>query len=361
MAGQLRCPAGFLGGGGVTPSPPPKPDSRLVRSILVPYGVSGDVYIPVDKYGRIICMNDDGVRFTPWWVDGESPAWFDDAADQVLVNAMSEHGYVDALQSDGDPSHPFTISLDDETEVITWNDATKDFNVNIPLWQNGTANMYYRAVPVNGRDLTVLCDADGKAIRAPFGTWQTAVFTVGNNGAEIDSITEGSSIAIADVITACGGATDVDNVSGGESIELLVNGDFVQVVNADDTTTTPTVPIWSKQLTYAAKMVESPNSIMICDSTGRAIRLINNTAENYGSLLLVTEDDQGKLVTNDVLNLQGNYDWIIDIPESDHYIEDNYRCFPLNGMTYKIASYDWDVDTHGPQFTPVVPIPYHAS
>ena len=200
----------------------------------------------VDTYGRILTQHDpDGdVRTAVVWVPGDNRFDWDDASDQQLVTLLNKYGYNDALTIEAGTQN-VTVDTNGETETLTWDNTTKNFNVDFDPWQNGTANMFYRTVKVSNLNLKVLCDADGKAIRASFGEHQTAVFTVDNDGTEIDTITEGSSIAIANVITACGGATDVTNLSGGDDVELLVNGNYVQFINTVTNTTTPSVPGWT--------------------------------------------------------------------------------------------------------------------
>lgn len=196
----------------------------------------------VDTFGRILTEYDsDGdYRTAIVWVPGDSRIDWDSASDAELVALLNKYGYNDALTID-EGTKNVIISTNDETETLVWNNTAMDFTVDFDQWQNGTANMFYRTVQVNNQNVTVLCDADGKAIRAPFGQFDTAVFQVGDDGASIESITAGSSIAIADVVTACGGATDITNLNGGDVVELLVNGNYVQFCNTDNTTTTPNV------------------------------------------------------------------------------------------------------------------------
>lgn len=202
--------------------------------------------ILVDTYGRILTEydSDGNFRTAVVWVPGDSRIDWDSASDTELVALLNKFGYNDALTIDAGTKNVL-ISTNDETETLVWDNTAMNFTVDIDQWQNGTSNMFYRTVQINNQDVTVLCDADGKAIRAPFGEYDTALFQVDNNGTSIDSITAGSSIAIADVITACGGATDVTNLNGGDVVELLVNGHYVQYINADSSTTTPSVPGWT--------------------------------------------------------------------------------------------------------------------
>lgn len=196
----------------------------------------------VDTYGRILTEfdSDGNFRTAIVWVPGDSRIDWDSASDTELVALLNKYGYNDALTIEAG-SKNVIINTNDETETLVWDNTAMDFTIDFDQWQNGTANMFYRTVEVNSQAVTVLCDADGKAIRAPFGEYDTALFQVGNNGTEIDSITAGSSIAVADVITACGGATDVTNLNGGDVVELLVKGNYVQFINADNSTTTPSV------------------------------------------------------------------------------------------------------------------------
>ena len=117
-----------------------------------------------------------------------------------------------------------------------------DFTVDVDMFQNGAQNMYFRTVNDGSRDVTVLCDADGKAIQAIIlSEYANVLFTVANNGTEIDTITDDTTYSREDIINACGGSVNVSVLYAGESVFLLVMGTHVQYCNADDTTTTPSV------------------------------------------------------------------------------------------------------------------------
>lgn len=215
----------------------------------------------VDTYGRILTEydSDGNFRTAVVWVPGDSRIDWDSASDTELVALLNKYGHNDALTID-EGTKNVIISTNDETETLVWDNTAMDFTVDFDQWQNGTANMFYRTVQVNNQNVTVLCDADGKAIRAPFGQFDTAVFQVGDDGASIESITAGSSIAIADVVTACGGATDIANLDGGDVVELLVNGNYVQFCNTDSTTTTPMVAL------YGGPVIAAQGKVQIFDS-----------------------------------------------------------------------------------------------
>lgn len=124
-----------------------------------------------------------------------------------------------------------------------------DFTVDVDMFQNGAQNMFFRTVNDGSQDVTVLCDADGKAIMAPtLGEYTGVLFSVANNGTEIDTITSGSSISAAAIIDACGGSVNVTALDAGESVFLLVMGTHVQFCNGDDLTTTPNVADWVELL-----------------------------------------------------------------------------------------------------------------
>lgn len=109
----------------------------------MPWGDNGDIYLPVDKYGRVLTKLDDGVRYAPAWVDGDNITNFDDASDSVLVNAMRDHGFIDALSYD-DFSSITVNTLDGAPETISWSDDSNEFNVQIPLWANAAVTMSYK-------------------------------------------------------------------------------------------------------------------------------------------------------------------------------------------------------------------------
>ena len=121
-----------------------------------------------------------------------------------------------------------------------------DFTVDVEMFQNGAQNMFFRTVNDGSRDVTVLVDADGKAIQVDIlGEYTNVLFTVANNGTEIDTITDDDTYSREGVINACGGAAvNVTVDYAGASVFLLVMGTHIQYCNGDDTTTTPSVPGW---------------------------------------------------------------------------------------------------------------------
>lgn len=93
-----------------------------------------------------------------------------------------------------------------------------DFTVDVGMFQNGAQNMYFRTVNDGSQDVTVLCNADGKAIHAPeLGSYQNVLFTVADNGSKIDTITSDSSISREGVSNACGGDVNVTALDAGAS------------------------------------------------------------------------------------------------------------------------------------------------
>lgn len=125
------------------------PVSTLVRSIQVPFG-GGNVNIPVDKYGRVMVKHvaDGDVNYTPWWVDGNQIAVFDDAADQVLVDAMRDHGYVDCLSFT--QVSDITVTIDGQSEHLVFSSESKKFNMFVPGWLNAEANLLYCSFALSG-------------------------------------------------------------------------------------------------------------------------------------------------------------------------------------------------------------------
>lgn len=203
--------------------------------------MSGEVQVLTDTYGRIFTQHDpDGdVRTAVVWVPGDSRIDWDDASDQELVTLLGKYGYNDALTIE---NNNVTINDNGETETLIWNSAAMDFTVDVDMFQNGAQNMFFRTVNDGSQDVTVLVDADGKAIVAPtLGEYTGVLFSVANNGTEIDTITSGSSISAAAVIQACGGSVNVTALDAGASVFLIVMGTHVQFCNADDLTTTPAV------------------------------------------------------------------------------------------------------------------------
>lgn len=258
-----------------------------------------------DTYGRILTQHDpDGdVRTAVVWVPGDSRIDWDDASDQELVTLLGKYGYNDALTIE---DSYVTLNTNGETETLTWDSVAMDFTADVEMFQNGAQNMYFRTVNDGSRNVTVLCDADGKAIVAPtLGEYTDVLFSVANNGSEIDTITSDSSISAAAVIQACGGSVNVTVLDAGDSVFLLVLGTHIQYCNGDNTTTSPTVtpsPI-SNVLFYnydpvaqenflcdaAGKLLVTPdggsNKYFICDSNGvfNSLGLIPNGLNNrYG-------------------------------------------------------------------------------
>lgn len=135
------------------------PVSTLVRSIQVPFGGT-NVNIPVDKYGRVMVKHvaDGDVNYTPWWVDGNQISVFDDAADQVLVDAMRDHGYVDCLSFT--QASDITVTIDGQSEHLVFSSESKKFNLFVPGWMNAQANMVYRSFTLTGgTEISAVVDA----------------------------------------------------------------------------------------------------------------------------------------------------------------------------------------------------------
>lgn len=228
-----------------------------------------------DTYGRILTQHDpDGdVRTAVVWVPGDSRIDWDDASDQELVTLLGKYGYNDALTIE---NSNVTINTNGETETLTWNSDAMDFTADVDMFQNGTQNMYYRTVNDGTRDVTVLVDADGKAIMAPtLGEYTSVLFSVANNGTEIDTITSGGSISTSAIIDACGGFVNVTVLDAGDSVFLLVMGTHVQYCNGDDTTTTPTVstPPTSTTVQWRPNGSTPTKAWMVQKSSQKLIRL----------------------------------------------------------------------------------------
>lgn len=232
----------------VTPSPTPTSKAQLARFILATYGADGEVQVLTDTYGRILTQytEDGDYRTACVYVPGDSRIDWDTAGDTELVTLLSKYGYNDALTIE---NNNVTISDNGDTETLTWDSAAMDFTVDVEMFQNGAQNMLFRTVNDGSRDVTVLCDSDGKAIQADIlGEYTNVLFTVANNGSEIDTITDDDTYSREGIINACGGAAvNVTVDYAGESVFLLVMGTHIQYCNGDDTTTTPVV---KKRLTF---------------------------------------------------------------------------------------------------------------
>lgn len=167
---------------------------------------------------------------------------WDDASDQELVTLLGKYGYNDALTIE---KNNVTINDNGETETLIWDSAAMDFTVDVDMFVNGPQKMFFRTVDDGGRDVTVLVDADGKAIQVPsLGDDTNVLFAVANNGTEIDTIMSGDTISREGVINACGGYVNVSALDAGAAVFLLVKGSHVQFWNGVDLTTTPSVLQW---------------------------------------------------------------------------------------------------------------------
>lgn len=197
-----------------------------------------------DTYGRILTQytEDGDYRTACVYVPGDSRIDWDTLSDQELVTLLGKYGNNDALTIE---NNNVTIDDNGESEMLIWDSAAMDFTVDVDVFQNGPQNMYFRTVNDGTSDVTVLVNADGKAITTPtLGEYTGVLFSVANNGTEIDTITEGSSISREGIINACGGSFNVTALDAGSSVFLLVMGTHVQYCNADNLATTPSVAEW---------------------------------------------------------------------------------------------------------------------
>lgn len=162
--------------------------SNLVRSIQVPYS-GGYVNIPVDKYGRVMVKHvaDGNVNYTPWWVNGNQIAVFDDAADQVLVNAMRDHGYVDCLSFT--QVSDITVTIDGQSEHLVFSSESKKFNMFVPGWQNAQANLMYRSFTLTGgTEISAVIDADTGGLAIVRNGGNDYFLKVVFNGTEVQAL-----------------------------------------------------------------------------------------------------------------------------------------------------------------------------
>mgnify|MGYP003298833204 CR=1 FL=1 len=253
--------------------------------------MSGEVQVLTDTYGRIFTQHDpDGdVRTAVVWVPGDSRIDWDDASDQELVTLLGKYGYNDALTIE---NNNVTINDNEETETLIWDSAAMDFTVDVDMFVNGAQNMYFRTVNDGSQDVTVLVDADGKAIVAPtLGEYSGVLFSVDNNGTEIDTITADSSISAAAVIEACGGSVNVTALEAGASVFLLVMGTHVQFCNADNLSTTPSVVEWVDPYRAVAPFYtkEVEGNVRLLDKNGRVITF--DTGSTILNLMKYDGDD----------------------------------------------------------------------
>ena len=222
-----------------------------------------------DTYGRILTQytQDGDYRTACVYVPGGNRFDWDTASDPELVTLLGKYGYNDAMTIE---NSNVTINDNGETETLIWDSAAMDFTVDVDMFQNGSQNMFFRTVNDGSRDITVLCDADGKAIVAPtLGEYSGVLFSVANNGAEIDTITSDSSISAAAVIQACGGSVNVTALDAGESVFLLVMGTHVQFCNSGDLSATPSVLQWLplKKRDFVIQPGTQDEKVFVCAGT----------------------------------------------------------------------------------------------
>lgn len=326
MAGQLRSSVGFLGGGGVTPSPTPTPKARLARFILAQYGVSGEVQVLTDTYGRILTQytQDGDYRTACVYVPGDSRIDWDTASDTELVTLLGKYGYNDAITI---VDNNVTINDNGETETLIWDSAAMDFTVDVDMFQNGTQNMFFRTVNDGSRDVTVLCDADGKAIMAPtLGEYSGVLFSVANNGTEIDTITSDGSISAAAVIQACGGSVNVTALDAGESVFLLVKGTHVQFCNADDLATTPEIEEYLEALTWGsgpggASILSAGSKFLVLTQGSSKYAVVNQSGEISASSALADAIISSPHVLWPMSKYEDQYDFEFTYKNVDYVVE----------------------------------------
>lgn len=279
-----------------------------------------------DTYGRILTQHEPGssYRTAVVWVPGDSRIDWDDASDQELITLLGKYGYNDALTFDG---LNVTINDNGETEQLTWNNEAMDFTVDVDMFVNGEQNMFFRTVNDGSQDVTVLCDADGKAIHAPsLGDVNNVLFTVANNGTEIDTITSDSSISREGVSNACGGDVNVTALDAGVEVFLLVMGTHVQYCNAGDLTTTPSVTEW-----------ERPRGLYIRDTDG--IGPANYLVDEQGRAIKFTTNAQISFYMVGLNN--GQYS--IDSQKPNGWSEID---LPFNGENYSNGSFEFEGVTY---------------
>lgn len=266
----------------MTPSPTPTPDAVLTRFRLIRYGVEGDeVAIPVDKYGRVmVTPPDDGnVRYCPWWADTFSI--FDDASDTELVNAMSDFGFVECLTIE-DVHHSFTVNLDNIEETLEWNEAKRDFQLNVPMWQNAQANLQYRVFVEDSSTIYAVIDME---------TGRLATYTDDQNndrflryvpdsgGSGIDEIWPELLSQHSDLATQAGGVKQIEFFVSDEgdnnetqTIANTVDGEvFVVNVNMDGQYRPGSAELPLKVIVPYWRLVDENNGYTVVDNDGKII------------------------------------------------------------------------------------------
>lgn len=348
MAGRLCCAVGFLGGGGVTPSPTPKPVSQLVRSILVDWsgGEHEYVYLPVDKYGRIIVQYEEegDVYYCPWWVDGDTMSVFDNYADPILVQAMRDHGYVKAISlgGSGEDFGDMYVTIDGETEHLVWSVTDKEWSMEIPLWQNGQPNMVYRSFEVEGGNYidAVIDKASGKLCVFDDGDDQW-ILAVEHNEQTGDSLLFGELADYPELESQVVGVQEIsryDSIFNEESNTYTIvnedNGIFVCVINSRGHYRDGSAQI--QGIPYPVMVREKYGDKYLCDSEGKVIKIEDRTA-NYFVLKQYEGDDEKIHYEQDHLGgttIEDYFaDWGVDTAESEY--ADLVYTFVIDGAKFK--------------------------
>lgn len=151
MEGQLRSTAGFLGGGGVTPSPTPP----VVETVYYRYDSQNDVYFLCDSEGRAL--------FTPI---GERGQFFRCNSDGTFANFevdnfnLAETYGVSEVFIEGDPESSWSFTCDGTN--YTYNGVLTP--------SVSYLGLLYRPAEISNRGTnSLLVDAQGRVIKSQYG------------------------------------------------------------------------------------------------------------------------------------------------------------------------------------------------
>lgn len=287
-----------------------------------------------DTYGRILTQytQDGDYRTACVYVPGDSRLDWDTASDQELVTLIGKYGYNDALII---VDNDVTISDNGETETLTWDSEAMDFTVDVDMFQNGAQNMYFCTVNDGNRDVTILVDENGKAIQVQtLGGYTDVLFSVANNGTEIDTITSDATYSRPDIINACGGAVNVTALDVEEDVFLLVKGTHVQYCNGVNTTTTPTV----NSFPPLYRRLAQDGNYYACTADGRLL-LVMVSGYNPYCLKYDTANSQWSIDNSGYDSIEAEFGGYLSVPATSS----TYTGFKFN---YNFKTYEFTASSH---------------
>lgn len=101
----------------------------------MPYEDSGDLYMLVDKYGRVLVQHFDDGDYYQAIVWSDTRFDWDSMAEPELLEVMNDRGYVEALTIAENLN--VTVNIGAETETYVWNAAKAEFDHDFDFWANG--------------------------------------------------------------------------------------------------------------------------------------------------------------------------------------------------------------------------------